>query len=248
MCRLLGYVSTSARSVRDVVGADLDGFCRLSRKHGDGWGVAWPDTDKVLVRRSTVPAEDDPEFTAFADDHHTDAALVHLRLATMGLSVRDDNTHPFTEGTIAFAHNGSVWPPQSIDPLIAPELRSRLVGDTDSERYFLAVLDRMRDRHPADALADTVDALDASCAFTSLNSMLLTPEALYVVSKRGAMAAEVADPDYYTLRYRTTADTVIVASSGWSQDGWTELPDGEMLVVERGTLTVSVRPLESLAA
>ena len=54
-------------------------------------------------------------------------------------------------------------------------------------------------------------------------------------------------PDYYDLRYRVADDAVVVASSGWGRD-WAELANGEMLVVRRGSLEVSVAPIEEYAA
>jgi predicted glutamine amidotransferase len=42
-----------------------------------------------------------------------------------------------------------------------------------------------------------------------------------------------ASPDYYHLKYTTHNGQVVVASSGWNQDGWEEIPNGSVLVVER---------------
>jgi len=40
-------------------------------------------------------------------------------------------------------------------------------------------------------------------------------------------------PDYYHLKYTTHNGKVVVASSGWNQEGWQEIPNGSVLVVER---------------
>jgi predicted glutamine amidotransferase len=40
-------------------------------------------------------------------------------------------------------------------------------------------------------------------------------------------------PDYYHLKYTTRNGQVVVASSGWNQDGWQEIPNGSVLVVDR---------------
>jgi predicted glutamine amidotransferase len=42
------------------------------------------------------------------------------------------------------------------------------------------------------------------------------------------------DTDYYHLKYTTHDGQVVVASSGWNQDGWQEIPNGSVLVVGRG--------------
>jgi predicted glutamine amidotransferase len=41
------------------------------------------------------------------------------------------------------------------------------------------------------------------------------------------------DIDYYHLKYTKKDGQVVVASSGWNQEGWTDLPNGSLLVVER---------------
>jgi predicted glutamine amidotransferase len=41
------------------------------------------------------------------------------------------------------------------------------------------------------------------------------------------------DIDYYHLKYTKNDGQVVVASSGWNQEGWTDLPNGSVLVVER---------------
>jgi hypothetical protein len=43
--------------------------------------------------------------------------------------------------------------------------------------------------------------------------------------------------DYYRLKYTERDGNVIVGSSGWNQAGWSELPNGSLLVVDRKSLT-----------
>jgi predicted glutamine amidotransferase len=42
-----------------------------------------------------------------------------------------------------------------------------------------------------------------------------------------------SDTDYYHLKYTKENGQVVVASSGWNQDGWEEIPNGSVLVVDR---------------
>ena len=72
--------------------------------------------------------------------------------------------------------------------------------------------------------------------FTSLNCLLLTHESLYAFCRVNPYGPiEDADPEYYTLRYRTSADSVVISSSGWGR-GWQDLADGDLLVVRRRSL------------
>ncbi len=181
MCRLLGWATRSAVTLHDLLGEDdLLDFTELSVKHGDGWGVARATEDGVKVHKRPDAARASRSFALWARTHATDLGMAHLRWATMGLSVGIENTHPFTDGRVAFAHNGSVLSPTSLDQLVAPGVARHRRGTTDSERYFLAVRSRMADgASPEEALRTTADAIAATASFTSLNCLLLTPEALY---------------------------------------------------------------------
>jgi predicted glutamine amidotransferase len=167
--------------------------------------------------------------------------MAHLRRATMGLSVSVENTHPFTDGAVAFAHNGSVLHPGSLDRLVDRRVARQRRGTTDSERYFLALLTRMRDgAAPAEALLETADDIVAVSPFTSLNCLLVTPTELLALCRYDPSAPlEDPDPEYYRLRYRVAGEAVVVSSSGWGRD-WQEVANGELLVVQRGSLDVSI--------
>lgn len=246
MCRLLGWATRRALPLADLLGpADLHAFTELSCTHGDGWGAARSTGTGVEVVKRPDAARESDAFTRWAASRPTDLGMVHLRWATLGLPVRPENTHPFTDGQVAFAHNGSITPPDSLDPLLAPEALAGMGGDTDSERYFLAVLGRIRaGEGPAAALAGTVRDITARCTFSSLNALLLTPDRLVAVCRPGPHADQHAHgPDYLALRHRTTGDTVVVASSGWGTD-WQELAPGELLEVDRTTLEVTVHTVD----
>jgi predicted glutamine amidotransferase len=248
MCRLLGTVSTTPVTLDDVLGTERGAFLGLASVHGDGWGHAWSTaTADLEVRKSPDSALTSTELAELARSRPAEAALTHLRWATLGLPVRPVNTHPFTDGRVAFAHNGSVSPPAALDALIAPELAARQQGDTDSERYFLAVLSRLAEGASAGAaLAATVrDVLASGAEVHSLNCMLLTPEALFAVCCYDPAWGD--DRDYYPLLYRRDGDTVVVASTGWTDSaGWTTVSNGQMLVVERGTLETSIVPVDTV--
>jgi len=244
MCRLLGSVSRTPVTVDQVLGTGRRAFLELAVKHGDGWGHAWSSGGSLRVTKAPGSALDDADFAAVAGGEPAEAALTHLRWATLGLHIGLDNTHPFTDGTVAFAHNGSIAPPAALDALIAPDVAGRREGDTDSERYFLALLSRLPGRDAGTALATTVrDILASEATVLSLNCMLLTPDALYAVCSYAEGHQE--DPHYYPLLYRATGETVVVASTGWTDRAdWRSLTNGQMLVVERGSLRTSVMSVD----
>ena len=251
MCRLLGWTTRKPTTLVDLLGEDdLADFTALSVKHGDGWGVARSTrTGRVVVRKRADAARNSPEFTRWARGRRSDSGIAHLRWATMGLGIGPDNTHPFTNGRVAFAHNGSIRPPAALDALLSERSHRRRRGTTDSERYFLAVAQRLRDgAGPAEALRTTADEIAATTPFTSLNCLLLTPGELYAFCRFDPDGPlEDDDPEYYTLRYRVAHDAVVVASSGWGA-GWHDMADGDLLTVERRSLELTVQSPAGLSA
>src|SRR5688572_21485492 len=144
VCRLLGWATRTPVTLHGLLGdEDLLGFTELSVKHGDGWGVARATGSGAKVHKRPDTARDSRSFALWARTHASDLGIAHLRWATMGLSIGIENTHPFTDGRVAFAHNGSVLSPASLDRLAAPTVARLRRGTTDSERYFLAVLSLM---------------------------------------------------------------------------------------------------------
>ena len=249
MCRLLGWATRTPVTLHGLLGDDdLVDFTELSVKHGDGWGVARATGEGVKVHKRPDAARASRSFGLWSRTHATDLGMAHLRWATMGLGVGIENTHPFTDGRVAFAHNGSVLSPASLDGLIDPALARLRRGTTDSERYFLAVLTRMADGVPPhEALRDTADEIARTSPFTSLNCLLMTPDELIALCRYDpAGPLEDKDPEYYRLRYRASDDAVVVCSSGWGR-GWQELANGDLLVVRRGTLALAIHSGERLA-
>jgi predicted glutamine amidotransferase len=250
MCRLLGWAGREPTTLEGLLGPDdLADFTGLSAHHADGWGVARSTGHGVRVRKRPDTARASGTFDRWARRRRADLGIAHLRRATMGLSIGPANTHPFTDGRVAFAHNGSIAPPAALDGMLIPRTADRRRGTTDSERYFLAVSERLdAGATPEEALRATADAIAATASFTSLNCLLLTPDALYAfcrVNPHGPIADD--DPEYYTLRYRVTPDSVVVASSGWGA-GWQDMADGDLLVVRRRSLEFSVEAAAGMAA
>ncbi|MBM3699212.1 MAG: class II glutamine amidotransferase, partial [Actinobacteria bacterium] len=140
MCRLLGYSSTTPTTFGDAVGKNFDQFVSLANDHCDGWGIATTDNHKAELYKEPVAATKSEHFKEKLEKHKSNAALLHLRWATEGMPVNENNTHPFTYQDITFIHNGSITPPTALDPLIDRKYLSLAKGTTDSERYFLYLL------------------------------------------------------------------------------------------------------------
>lgn len=248
MCRLLGVVSTSACVPRELLGGELEPFRALSEVHCDGWGGAyWSEHDNLRCVKAPEPALGSRTFDELCDTARTDAAILHLRKASPGMSNVPENTHPFVAGSIAFAHNGYAWPNDALDELLDSAGGDQPVGATDSERYFRLVLALMREMDVVEALNEATSRIAAHTEFFSLNCLMLTHDALYAVEcwDPPRVAAKGDDPETYALRYRVGEQSVVVASSGWQQQEpeWEAVSNGRLLEVRRGDLRTRVHRL-----
>lgn len=272
MCRLLGWAAPTPCSAADLLGDHLPAFADLSERHADGWGAAFApagvDPVPPEIVKEPVPARTSRVF-ATAMQQPAPAAVVHLRWATPGLPVQPVNTHPFVGGTVAFAHNGEVRDLPGLEALLDADLVGAPVGDTDSERYFLAVLTQLRrGAAPAEALAVVAAALSDSPA-TSLNCLLLTPDQLVAVCRHDpALLPPDEVPDYFHLSAERVVGpdgatrAVLVGSSGvlpevgeavaalpaGTDDGWIAgrraVPNGSALVVDRASMRTELVALD----
>lgn len=246
MCRLLGVVTRTPIPLATALGELAAPFTELGHEHRDGWGIAvWPGQGAgPRVVKDTDPAAGSRRWAETLAGTPADAALLHLRLASPGLPQVPGNTHPFSVGTLAFAHNGYFLPYDALDDLIAPDLLAGATGTTDSERYFLRVLTLLRDKGPVDALEHAAADIRARASFASLNCLLLTEQALYAYADEDpdSEVSQRRGPDFFRLRYRVDGDRVIIASSGVPQpDGeWNVLPYRQVLEVRRESLRVTV--------
>jgi predicted glutamine amidotransferase len=249
MCRLLGVVASDDASLRAVLDGS-EGFCELSHKHKDGWGVAWydPEGDLAIVK-GELPAWSDPSYEPSLAAVGGDVALVHLRRASVGIPVELRNCHPFGEGTVAFEHNGQFDVTERMRAYYAANGLRPLGGTTDSELYFGLVLDFFHGSWPAaivEAAAFITRDLwvdDPADNPNALNCLLLTPDALYGYSQwEPSKLQPDSGPDAYVLRLSERPDSVVVTSTQWEVDEAVELPERSVVEVQRGTLAVTVHP------
>ena len=258
MCRLLGYVSSRPTSVLDVLGDDdFESFTSLTAVHGDGWGAAWHETDEqIQAVNSTGTAVLDPTYEKLAAEPLGRSGMLHLRWATAGLPVSAENTHPFTDGEYAFAHNGNISPIPRLEALLTPASRAKLNGDTDSERYFRLLMQCIEETGDDTAgVTRGLEILQQEFPDSSLNSLLLTPTALFAVhinsraespprALRSMFETDESMParhatEYYAMDYRVTEDAVHVISSGLDVAGWTPMPSDTAVRIDLATRSMT---------
>jgi len=146
MCRIFGFRSVLQSGVHaSLVSAENALSCQ-SRRHPDGWGLAYYLEATPHVVKSTDTAETDELFKRVSGVVSSETVLAHVRKATQGkLSLI--NTHPFQHGQWTFAHNGNIRDFEKIRPklesLVPEEFRRWRLGETDSELIFQFLLSRL---------------------------------------------------------------------------------------------------------
>jgi predicted glutamine amidotransferase len=250
MCRLLGVVASEPESLHAVLDSS-GGFCELSHKHSDGWGVAWHDGGELEIVKGALPAWTDPGYDAALGSVSGDAAVVHLRRASVGIPVLLENCHPFGDGTVAFEHNGQFRVSDRLRSYYADVGLRPCEGTTDSELYFGLVLDAFpRTGSWPSAICEAASRItrdlwvdDPGDNPDALNCLLLTPDALYGFSQSEPSKLQPdSTPDTYVLRLVEREGAVIVTSTHWEVVGASEIPERTVVQVDRGTLAVTIHP------
>jgi glutamine amidotransferase len=278
MCRLYGFLATEPTrlecSLVTAQNALQNQSDRDSRgvRNADGWGIAhWVGDDREVIK-STMPAFADDQFAEVASGIWSEAAIAHVRAATVG-SISTDNTHPFTFGTWAFAHNGTipafdhVATRLDVGPYGPPD------GDTDSELTFPWILNRMGEYGlepglTADGLGPIVELLaDSVLELVDLSlrsGATEQPKLNFILSDgRHLAASRWGNSLYWTYRkgirdcavcgtsHCPSADdhyrSVVVASEPLTDENWIEVPEASVLGVEPGAHTFT-RDLLATAA
>jgi len=247
MCRLLGVVARKPDAISELLVDDLDPFLAMACEHNDGWGVAAVRAAGVVsIVKEPLRADHSDFIRPVLDGGVTDAALLHIRMATQQFPITAQNTHPFGDHLVAFAHNGEFSPATCLDEAIGPDLMATAQGETDSERLYLAVRRRIDDgMEPAKAIAQVADEVRSRAASSvSLNCLLLTPSALYAYTEHDEDSAVIQrrGQGYFGLSFRQEEEKIVVASTGWPQPSprWTPLPERHVLEIRRGDLNITV--------
>jgi predicted glutamine amidotransferase len=245
MCRLLGIVAARPAPLPELLAAELEPFAELACEHADGWGISYVNGHgRVVTTKEPVSALKSELFSPLVKRVVTNAAILHLRLRSPGSIAAVANTHPFGDSHGSFAHNGAFIPTAALDGTLGDGTVTA-GGDTDSERFYLAV------RRRIDAGTDPAAAIAAAAGdirlladhWESANCLFLTRQGLYAYADHSADSAVIKrrGEGFFDLRWLAEPDRVVVASTGWPQplDRWQRLAERQVLEVSRElTLTL----------
>jgi len=242
MCRLMGFVSTNEQTLVEAAGKEFAEFAALSARHGDGWGIATCNVEEhPNLLLEPTRAKESKAFDQASHNLKSSGALLHLRWATGNLAINEGNTHPFAYRDYSFMHNGALIPPESIDAFIDPKYVALRRGETDSESYFYLIVTEIVKFGVERGIRSAVNIIRKNAIYSSINCMFLTPTEFYVVCEHNDERIPKGElPGYYDLFYRVDGHEVLVASSGWTQTGWQELPNHKIMRVDRTSLEIEI--------
>ncbi len=136
--------------------------CRegATRSNGDGYGIGWygPRAEPGLFRE-VLPAWRDPNLQALSQHITSPLIFAHVRAAT-GTATSKLNCHPFAHDNWMFMHNGQIGGYEhcrrALESLLDDDLARVRHGSTDSELFFLLMVQNGLDTDPLGALRSTI--------------------------------------------------------------------------------------------
>jgi predicted glutamine amidotransferase len=260
MCKLFAI---SAR-YPSTVQLSLKEFSRhggLSGPHKDGWGIAWYDERDVGLVKEAFPAAASACVRFIQDNPFaTSVAISHVRKATQG-EVALRNCQPFVRelGGLwhTFAHNGDLSGIERDAHMTAETYRP--VGETDSERVFCALLERLRplwlaqrppdiESHlqviepfaaelrrlgPANFLYYDGDALFAHADRRFQADGVIRPPGLWRLTRRCAAGGELSAAGLRIEARGGEQEVTLFASAPLTSETWVPLARGDVVVARR---------------
>ena len=227
--------------------------------NGDGVGVGWYSQESTTpgLYREIRAAWNDENVDSLSHHVRSGLFLAHVRAVTRGAVARI-NTHPFRIEHWLFQHNGDVggWDHvhKALDQRIDPPFYAARKGQTDSETLFALAMSL--------GLQD-----DPSAALSAMVREVETLRAEHDVSEPFRMSVAATNgEDLWAARYSSNGDTpTLYWGRGLSLAGhdgdvcnlhpdstvivsepldkheynWQEVPDGGLLHVRNGDVTVS---------
>lgn len=260
MCRFVAFLGAQPLLLRTLLEDAPHSLIKQSHSaketesgiNADGFGVGWYDRgvdDEPAIYRSVLPAWNDENLINISSKVKSACFLGHIRESTYGV-VSNGNCHPFSHEHMLFAHNGTIFNFEKIkkDLLcsLSQQFFNQVRGQTDSEHFFLQMLDNFKNGSMLDAFISTVQRVNnllleqqvkpdyrLNTVFTNGKEMMATR---YIASDRHSP---------HSLYYAEMYSGVVVASEKLTDEvsQWIEVPANSALFVNEG-LEISIQPIE----
>jgi glutamine amidotransferase len=251
MCELFGMSCNK----QVTVSFTWRGFIKRGTIHRDGWGVAfYPDGFSACVIKEPKPSDKSPiaEFLKLANFIKSKIVISHVRFRSRGERAYH-NTHPFVRELFGrewvFAHNGTIEGEMPNPRFYEP------IGETDSERAFCLILDRLRELGRNASLNEKVRAIEEearkfSRMSTVFNFLMSDGEHLFAFRSEGGRLSytiripphnviiQLADEDFEVdlsqIKGADEVATIIATEEITRGEYWVELPPSKLMIFKDG--------------
>lgn len=258
MCRWIAYKGETIfledlllKPSNSLIDQSLDCRQGAARTNGDGFGIGWYGSrSEPGLYREVLPAWNDCNLRALARQIESPLFFAHVRAST-GTETARLNCHPFSYGKWLFMHNGKIGGYEKcrrqLENLLCDALFKCRQGSTDSELFFLLLIQNGLETNPPAALSQTIRQItQVACECGSEESFQLTAcltdgNELYAC-RHGSAALPP------TLYWNMQKGNVLIASEPLDDSAtpWNEiLPDELLRVAERVYVTPLFRTDES---
>lgn len=237
MCEL--FAANSPRPL--TLNAPLTTFFGDSCMHPHGWGLATRDEGGRLDLRKGPERATDSALLAetLASPVSTTHALGHIRYATAG-HLSYDNSHPFagedvTGRTWALIHNGSIFHQELVEGY-----GKAARGQSDSERVFLFLLDRLDEAELAGHDSDEELFATLSRAVAELSA----GNKLNLALDDGTFTYIHTNTEDDTLYWASEGDGILVCTRPLDGEGWAPVPKRRLIALRNGRV-MGISPADS---
>lgn len=250
MCRWAAYLGEEV-FLEDIVTAPCHSLiaqshCAQEAKsptNGDGFGLAWyGDRAEPGLYRDILPAWSDPNLKSLCRQIKSGLFLAHVRASTGGATSRS-NCHPFISGRWSFMHNGQISGFEKIrrrlEASIGDDLYDQRQGTTDSELFFLLMLEEDLDADPQGAVARATGRVVEAARSAGIDPQIKLTAAFSNGESLCAVryATDAHAPTLYTRDHHGSMGRCIV-SEPFDREGqsWQAVPPSSFVVMTRDTM------------
>jgi len=251
MCELFGMSCNKQVTVNFI----WRGFIKRGLIHRDGWGVAfYPDGFSACVIKEPRPSDKSPmaEFLKLSNFIRSKIVISHVRFKSRGERAYF-NTHPFVRELFGrewvFAHNGTIDGEMPNPKFYEP------IGETDSERAFCLILDKLRELGRNASLNEKARVIEEEARkFSSMshvfNFLMSDGEYLFAFrSEDGRLNYTIRIPphnvivhlndedfevDLSSMKGKDEVATIIATEEITGGENWVELPSNKLMIFKDG--------------
>jgi glutamine amidotransferase len=263
MCRFTLYIGSKTplsalltEPNHSLIKQSFDSKERIEPLNGDGFGIGWYiNNDPNPARfRAASPAWNNSNLYDLSRATHSNCILAHIRAATQGFAVTENNCHPFKFDNLLMAHNGNINQFYKIKRNLLNKLNDDLFtqinGNTDSEHFFALYTENLRANLKVNTnslhamtialhntIADVVDLVNIHTTDNADNTIFLNcaiTNGLEAVICRFTTNTQKGPDSLYICREHDNSHCVIVSSEPLCQDrNWLEVPKYHILTIDK---------------